>query len=382
MKSYPKTIDRTFKNNLGRFFAITLIVMLGLAIISGLGALSPITRASVSNYLKKQNFSDIIVKSTTGSFSQSQIEELKLVDGVLKYQTVSSLDMQINDLNSRLVYMNFEENSVNTLELVSGRLPKAEDEIVVERQTMYMKSFDVGQTIDFMGRTFKIVGIVGSPLIYSKDYEPDIVNQDPLELVLYIDSSLTTLPLPTTDIYLLLEKEGGISFFSKEYKTFVSNFKEELETKLSFNTYSILTAEENKSYVVTETYTDKVNKISIVFPLFFIAVVVLVVLTTMSRLIEEERQIIGCYRTLGYSNFKVALKYIVFSFISCLLGCAVGMALGTFFIPSIIYPGFNTILFLPEMASYYNVMLGGLVSIGIIIAVCGITAIVSSKILK
>ena len=105
MRSYPKTINRTFRNNLGRFFAITLIVMLGIAIISGLGALSPITRVSVSNNLEAYNFSDLIVKSTTGSFSQDQIDEISSFDGVVSFQTVSSIDMEIGELNSRIIYM-------------------------------------------------------------------------------------------------------------------------------------------------------------------------------------------------------------------------------------------------------------------------------------
>lgn len=382
MKSYPKTINRTFRNNLGRFFAITLIVMLGIAIISGLGALSPITRVSVSNNLEAYNFSDLIVKSTTGSFSQDQIDEISSFDGVVSFQTVSSIDMEIGELNSRIIYMDFKENTVNTLELVSGRLPKAANEIVVERQTDYMQKYSEGDTVELYGITFKIVGVVGSPLIYSKDSEPDVINQNPLELIIYIDSSYNFLSFPTTDVYLKLDKEAGINYFTKDYKEMVSAAAQELEETLSFDTVEILTVEENKSYLVTESYTDKVQKISLVFPLFFIAVVILVALTTMTRLIEEERQIIGCYKTLGYGNGKISFKYLIFSAVSCILGCALGLATGTFLIPLIIYPGFNTVLFLPEMASYYNILIGGVVSLGMIAAVCGVTGIIIGNYLK
>ena len=382
MKSYPKTINRTFRNNLGRFFAITLIVMLGVSIISGLGALSPITRVSVSNNLEAYNFSDLIVKSTTGNFSQSQIEEIFSFEGVADFQAVSSIDMEIGELNSRIVYMNFNENNVNTLELVSGRLPKAANEIVVERQTDYMQKYSEGDTVELSGITFKIVGVVGSPLIYSKDFEPDVINQNPLELIAYIDSTYNFLPFPTTDVYLKLEKEEGINYFSDDYKEMVLAAAQQFEETLSFDTFEILTVEQNKSYMITESYTDKVQKISLIFPLFFIAVVVLVVLTTMTRLIEEERQIIGCYKTLGYGNGKISFKYIIFSAVSCILGCGFGLATGTFLIPNIIYPGFNTILFLPEMVSYYNILIGGVVSLGIILAVCGVTGVIIGNYLK
>ena len=61
----------------------------------------------------------------------------------------------------------------------------------------------------------------------------------------------------------------------------------------------MLTLQENKSVATAESYCEKVSVIAAVFPMFFILVAALVVMTTMTRMIEEERAIIGCLRSLG-----------------------------------------------------------------------------------
>ena len=383
MKSYPKTIKRTFNNNLGRFFAIALIVMLGLAIISGLGALSPITQASVNKNLKDYNSSDLIFKSTSQlGFSNKEIEEIISNNLVKDYQILTSIDVMIENDLTRLIYMDFLENKVNKLELISGSFPKNENEIVVERQTNNMKDFQIGDQLTFMNTDFVIVGIVASPLIYSKDGEQDLVTQQPLDIIFYIDSFYNQFELPYTDIYLTLNDLNKYNVFSKEYENLLNKNVEILKSELSFKSFEILTLNENKSFVITDTYTDKVSKLSLIFPLFFIAVVVLVVLTTMTRLIEEERQIIGCYRTLGYGNFKIMFKYVFFSSISCVIGCIMGMLIGVFAIPELIYPGFGSVIFIPNMVKYYDFLVGIIVSIGMIISVSGITALIVLKVLK
>lgn len=385
MKSYPKTIKRTFKNNLGRFFAITLIVMLGLAIISGLGALSPITRTSVTDNLHKYNASDLIFKSTSSlGFATEQIEEIVSFDGVEDYQTLFSIDLDVNGVSSRVFCMDFSLNTVNKLSLVEGAFPSGENQIVVERQISKMHQYKIGDKIEFFGKTFEIVGIVANPIIYSKDGEPNLNDQEPLEAIMYLDSAYTNFGfnLPVTDLYVKLNQTANLDYFSKQYKNAVKEVVLSFEENLSFDSYKILTMEDNKSFIVTQSYTDKVNKISFVFPLFFIAVVILVVSTTMTRLIDEERQIIGCYKTLGYGNGKIIFKYVLFSAVSCLAGCIAGTLIGVFALPEIIYPGFNSVIFIPEMTRDYSFLLGIIVSIGMLVSVAGITAIVISRNLK
>ena len=73
---------------------------------------------------------------------------------------------------------------------------------------------------------------------------------------------------------------------------------------------------------------DNIERISYVFPVFFIAVTALVVFMTITRLAESERQRIGCYKTLGYGGASIVLRYMYFIAASASLGCGAGVLLG------------------------------------------------------
>ena len=78
-----------------------------------------------------------------------------------------------------------------------------------------------------------------------------------------------------------------------------------------------------------------------VFPLFFFAVAALVCITTMTRMIDEQRTQIGTLKALGYSDGTIAWKYMSYSGGAALLGCALGFALGTWIFPLFIWMGYS-----------------------------------------
>lgn len=77
------------------------------------------------------------------------------------------------------------------------------------------------------------------------------------------------------------------------------------------------------------------------FPLFFFAVAALVCITTMTRMIDEQRTQIGTLKALGYSDGTIAWKYMSYSGGAALLGCALGFALGTWIFPLFIWMGYS-----------------------------------------
>ena len=95
---------------------------------------------------------------------------------------------------------------------------------------------------------------------------------------------------------------------------------------------------------------EKVDKISAVFPVFFILVAALVCMTTMSRMVEEERSQIGTLKSLGYSDFAISLKYIGYAFAASLAGSIAGLAAGFTVLPYVIFGAYRIIYVLPEMA--------------------------------
>ena len=143
----------------------------------------------------------------------------------------------------------------------------------------------------------------------------------------------------------MLSGRGDTGVFTGEYEKLSAAAKSKIEEAFGADNVAVLTSKENYSLALTENYAKKIDVISLIFPAFFIAVVALVVLTTMTRLIEEERPIIACYRTLGYGNALIAMKYIGFALICCLIGAVCGLFAGSWILPIAFFPAFKATFF-------------------------------------
>lgn len=124
------------------------------------------------------------------------------------------------------------------------------------------------------------------------------------------------------------------------------------------------------------------SNISKIFPVIFYLVAVLISLTSMTRMIEEERVEIGTLKALGYTNIQIILKYVIYALLASVVGGILGMSVGFYLLPAIVWSLYSMIYTIPKF--YYTYRLGiGL--IGIIIAfVCigGTTIFVANKELK
>jgi len=111
----------------------------------------------------------------------------------------------------------------------------------------------------------------------------------------------------------------------------------------------VLTRESSYSFRDYESSANRMKAIATVFPLFFIIVAGLVCLTTMTRMVEEERGLIGTYKALGYGKATIALKYVIYAFLASLTGAVIGCAAGLKLFPYIIYESWNIIYQMPAI---------------------------------
>lgn len=112
--------------------------------------------------------------------------------------------------------------------------------------------------------------------------------------------------------------------------------------------WTILSREEHYS---SKTYSETISQmeaIGNVFPVFFFLVASLVCLTTMTRMIDEQRGQIGIYRALGYSESKIYFKYIFYALLATIIGGFIGSIVGLLLFPKVIYVAWNMMYNLPE----------------------------------
>ena len=113
---------------------------------------------------------------------------------------------------------------------------------------------------------------------------------------------------------------------------------------------------DNVSYASFTGNIDKLSAITTIFPVFFFLVAALVVSTTMTRMVEEERLQIGTLKALGYTRGEIMRKYLWYALAAALSGTAVGLTAGFQVFPSIIWSAYATMYYMPSMATPWRAL--------------------------
>lgn len=148
--------------------------------------------------------------------------------------------------------------------------------------------------------------------------------------------------------------------------------EEEID-KLEVPKWYVLDRNSNISFVSFELNSEKVSAVAKVFPIFFYMIAALVTLTTMTRMIEEERTQIGTLKALGYSKKTITAKYIVYCGLASFLGSAGGLFVGFKLIPYIIWNAYGVLFHLPDFIADYNTRIGLIASGLAILSTLGAT---------
>ena len=112
----------------------------------------------------------------------------------------------------------------------------------------------------------------------------------------------------------------------------------------------ILDRQSHYSYMDYKGAADRMAAIAKVFPVFFFLVAALVCLTTMTRMVDEQRSQIGTMKALGYTTGQIAFKYVFYAAFASLTGSLVGLAVGLFAFPAIIYTAWLMMYVLPPVS--------------------------------
>lgn len=91
----------------------------------------------------------------------------------------------------------------------------------------------------------------------------------------------------------------------------------------------------------------RIDRIAMVFPFIFFLVAALVSLTTMTRMVEEERVLIGTYKALGYSKARITSKYLIYAVVASGVGAAIGIVALSLFLPYFIMDAYSIIYAVP-----------------------------------
>ena len=108
------------------------------------------------------------------------------------------------------------------------------------------------------------------------------------------------------------------------------------------------------SFASVDSDMSSIEAIATAFPAIFFVVAVLISLTTATRMVEEERTLIGLYKALGYGRNKILSKYVGYALAACLVGGIVGNLVGFIALPLFLFHVFTSMYVVPNMQLFYS----------------------------
>lgn len=387
MRELAKSTIREIKSSKGRYLAIFFIIALGVGFFAGLCTCRPSFVKMAEKYFDQQNFYDYCLRSNVGFGKDSaeaflENKEIAAVQGVCYEDVLAAVDG--NDVVFRVYSV---PENINELRLVSGRMPAADGECVVDEA--YFKEDVLGDTISFSDANrestksafrhleYTVVGTVSSPLYISSDRGTTSLGDGTIKAFLFVKEECFTADY-YKELYVVLKEREEI--YSEAYRENILEKKQmiteigqkQAETRIKnllmqsqknnvsslaaeqSNTASVyvLTRDENAGYASFEQDSKIIENISVVFPVFFFLVAALVCVTTMTRMVDEQRTQIGVWKAMGYSKLAVSSKYLFYSGTAGLTGSIIGFFTGTFLIPMILWYAYRSAYDFAERPEY------------------------------
>jgi putative ABC transport system permease protein len=385
MKKYQKYIVKDMGKLLPKLLAIVLIVILGVGFSVGLLTAAPNMHFSVEKYFNNVNAADIIVQGSP--FTEDVLDGFKenelIEDTFGFYSFDSDVEFKNGTHLAKINVVDFNNDiNVNKLTLVEGRFPTTSDdviEIVIERKQPFLIDVPLGYETHFMDKVVRVVGIVHNPWYFAFVEEISQQEQRPIEIIIYADNELLD-KVEYTHIAATLKDARNYATFADNYETFVNDKVDLL--KHEYSDYYFTTRNLNQSFAKYKSDVKIVEAIALIFPLFFLLITILVSMASVTRIVEDQRGQIGTLRSLGYGKFRIMGKYILYALISSGLGAIIGIGLGVYFIPAIIYNAYETIYNLPPFNIKYYWGITSIISFSMIISVALVTISSVSQVLN
>ena len=139
-------------------------------------------------------------------------------------------------------------------------------------------------------------------------------------------------------------------------------------------TWYVLDRYSNTGYNSFIQDTESIENISKVFPIVFFMVALLISLTSMTRMVEEQRIQIGTLKALGYNKLQIASKYVIYAGLACVIGGVLGMSVGFVLLPQIIWTMYQMMYQMTDNIHIsFNIIIGGMGLLLICVCIIGAT---------
>lgn len=396
---------KDLKQNKLQFLSIMLMAFLGIFIFTGIGG----EWAGVDNYREKYyeqtNLADGWIWGE--GFDESDLNKIKNIDGIEAVQKRCYVEVTGKDKYNPTVYLyGLNENNICKPLICEGSEFNANEKgkVWLDKNFADAKKLSVGDSYTFLFEntpfTLQIEGLVYSSeyQYYSnendlwpdynnigfaycsykslpiKDYIINYISNDDYTVEELVDKFAEESKEIKENATLLkkLSKESIINMLNKADESefydllpytqiiFTSSVEaadlsDKIDNALKGNYAVYTTRTETEGVFMLDNEMQQHKMIGAVFPVVFLLIAVLAIITSMNRLINNQRIQIGTLKALGFSKAKITLHYVNYGFWVSLIGSVLGCIIGPLTIPYLFYDSMSSYYTLPEWKTGWDI---------------------------
>lgn len=393
------------KQNKWQFISVMIMAFLGVFIFTGIGG----EWAGVENYRKgyyeQTNLADGWIWGE--GFNGDDLNKIKNIDGITGAEKRCYVEVTGQDKYNPIVYFyGLEENSICKPLVVEGEEfnPNTKNKVWLDKRFAEARGLKVGDKYTFIFESVPFsLDIAG--LIYSSEYQyysnendlwPDFNNIGfaycsykslPIKdyIINYIkDSDKSVKELidefsaeseeikKNADFIKLFSKERIISMLEKadenEFLDMVpftqivftssvdaADLSDKIDETLKDNYAVYTTRAETEGIMMLDAEMSQHKMMSAIFPVAFLLIAILAIITSMNRLVNNQRTQIGTLKALGFSKAKIVLHYVNYGFWISLIGSVIGCIAGPLTLPNLFYNSMSSYYTLPEWKTGFDI---------------------------
>lgn len=379
---------RDYKANFGAFFSVFLLAALAMALFCTFEGHVLSQKVARENYHKECNLSDVWMYGE--GFSDDELDTVRNLDFVKDAQLRMSVTGSAPDCDGAQVDIYLErENLVDTPYYISGEPfdPTDTDGIWLANAFARLRNIKVGDdfTIEYNGITFtrEVKGLVesaeyefreadGDADVYLENIAIVYMSYDAFPIRDYINHMVDKISdeklakiMPYTQMIIVTTDGGGLAH------------EEALAESIDRDYSAIVDRKSIPGLARLDSELEQHQSFSYLFVIIFVGIAILVIATSMGRMVEQQRTQIGTMNALGLKRHKIMLHYISFSLVVSVVGVVLGLLVGTLWGSPAVIGMFANWYIVPGLHSVFHPMY--LIIAAGIVAVCVLASCISCR---
>ena len=353
-KVLPRKMLRDIRRNKAQFVSIFLMAFLAVYIYTGIGGEWRGLQNTVDDYYAKTNLADAIIMGS--SFDNEQAQAVLDIDDITAIerrtilmatgkQSSNGMFEHVPELSLHFV----EKNEISTFHLVEGEVFDIQDKngIWLDKRFADANKLTIEDTLtlNIAGmETEKVIsGIIYAPeYVYAGDnggFTPDFAKTG------YAYLSYKAFPAPDYFMYsTILIKTDSLSDIERVVSDALDG---------RFSIYF-----EQKNHPSVAMFQNEINQHKMmgdIFPIVFLLVALLTMMTTMTRIVSSQRTQIGTLKAMGFKRGTILWHYVSYGVWLAFAGAALGCVIGPLTLPKLFYPSMSGFYTIPEWKTAYHV---------------------------